>query len=263
MEIEIVDNVFRSIYQETGYNKFVLLGSLSVIGTKTNKIPPNMMISNDIDCYIPDNPEAIFELTQFQENSDFHKEVGYYIDSCGRNTAALPNRWESRAIRRLIKTNKDNILVIIPSLDDITVSKTYRFADNDKRWIVEGIKAVLIYVDNVANRISVCEYETHEDTMKAKSNFLKLLNENRLPMPCDIFDWKNGEHDFSDDFNYSIDVIYNVDSRQYEISVSDFQQDKTIGCRKFAFFDKMEKARELLKESPTSILKVSKQCLKK
>lgn len=34
MEIEIIYNVFRSIYQETGYNKFVLLGSLSVIGAK-------------------------------------------------------------------------------------------------------------------------------------------------------------------------------------------------------------------------------------
>ena len=113
MEIEIIYNVFRSIYQETGYNKFVLLGSLSVIGTEINKIPKNMMISNDIDCYIPDNPEAIFELTQFQEGSDFHKKIGYYIDSCGRNTAALPNRWESRASRRLIKTHKDNILLIL------------------------------------------------------------------------------------------------------------------------------------------------------
>ncbi len=262
-QVKIIDNVFRSIYESTKYDKFVILGSLSVIGVEANKIPRNMMMSNDIDCYTPNDPNAIFDLNDFKEHSKFHHEVGYYIDGCSPNTSSLPVNWAKRAIKRFIDVGEKNILLIIPRLDDVAVSKLYRFSDNDKRWIVSGIENKLIDIDNVYDRIKYCENEPYENVVRARKDFLKLLDENRLPMPCDVFDWKNGEHDFSDDFNYSIDVNYNADSRQYEISVFDFQQDKTIGCRKFAFFDKMEKARELLKESPTSILKVSKQCLKK
>lgn len=77
----------------------VLVGSQAILGGCPNA-PPDILVSDEIDLYAPDD-EAASDLVDgsIGEKSPFHETFGYYGHGVGPRTAVLPRRWKERAIR--------------------------------------------------------------------------------------------------------------------------------------------------------------------
>jgi len=125
-----------------GHTEYVVIGSLSILGMEdVAQIPVGMSMSIDVDAYTKKDPGRIFDLNDLLgENSPYHRDHGIYLDAVSPDLPTLPDGWESR----MIKVERDGLVVWFLHPDDAAVSKLARLDENDVRWVREGIAARLI-----------------------------------------------------------------------------------------------------------------------
>jgi hypothetical protein len=74
----------------------------------------------------------------FGPNTPFHQTHGFYIDGVDETTAKLPNGWRQRAIEVREEVGGRTVVGVVPSPEDLVVSKIARLDTRD-RVFVEAI----------------------------------------------------------------------------------------------------------------------------
>jgi hypothetical protein len=92
MDLSNLEILFEEARKLTGHTEFVVVGSLSVLGiVQGRRVPPQMLMSIDVDCFTRQEPERIFELQRaLGEGSAFEAAHGYYLDPVSPNLPTLP-----------------------------------------------------------------------------------------------------------------------------------------------------------------------------
>src|SRR5258708_8404426 len=93
-----VDHVLRAAREHSGgVQKFIIVGSQSLHG-KYQDIVDDILVSREVDLFIPGKERLTELLNAIGEGSLFHETYGYYADPVGENTAILPRGWKGRLV---------------------------------------------------------------------------------------------------------------------------------------------------------------------
>lgn len=144
--------LFREAHRLTGHKDYVVVGSLSILGTQDEDgLPAEMSMSNDIDTYTKADPGRIHDVNAaLGEGSEFHRANGYYLDPTSPDLPTLPDGWQAR----MTSINRGNVTVWFLDPDDAAMSKYARSQPNDLRWIRAGILCGLISLPKIKNRLA-------------------------------------------------------------------------------------------------------------
>jgi len=144
--------LFSEAHRISGHKDYVVIGSLSVLGTQDEAgLPAEMSMSNDIDSYTKEDPGRIYDVSgALGEGSKFHKENGYYLDPVSPNLPTLPDGWQNR----MTSLNRGNVTLWFLDPDDAAMSKYARSQPNDLRWIRAGILCGLISLPKIKHRLA-------------------------------------------------------------------------------------------------------------
>lgn len=146
---EDIERLLGKIKNASNHNEFVILGSLSILGWP-GQVPLNMMVSNDVDLYLRNDPERSAGIAEFGEDSDFHEVYGYYADKVSPNMPSLPSGWKQRLIP---VSYQGGITALYLEPNDCAISKYIRGNENDLRWIREGLTAKILDLSVIKDRL--------------------------------------------------------------------------------------------------------------
>lgn len=156
MKREHLFKLFSEAHRLTGHQDFVVIGSLSILGTQDeNELPPEMSMSIDVDSYTRADPGRIHDAAPaLGEGSVFHQENGYYLDPVSPSLPSLPEGWHARM--SCLAQGGVNIWFLDP--DDAAISKYARSQPNDLRWIRAGVLAGLVSLPRVETRVATTSF---------------------------------------------------------------------------------------------------------
>ncbi|MGH8706528.1 MAG: DUF6036 family nucleotidyltransferase [Burkholderiales bacterium] len=143
--------MFSEAKRLTNHSEFVVIGSLSILGiVQGENIPPQMLMSIDVDCYTRADPGRIFELEEaLGKGSAFEATNGYYLDPISPDLPMLPEQWGPR----LIPVGLDEgIVVYFLEPNDAAVSKYARGDPRDRQWIRAGLEAGILSAPIIESR---------------------------------------------------------------------------------------------------------------
>ena len=165
-KLDLLFDALEQARQLIGHSEYVIVGSLSAIAHETSgRLPPEMAISNDFDMYTRADPGRIHDVVKaLGEGSPFFDENDAFIDPVSPRLLTLPDGWEDRMM--LIPRN--GIKAFFLDANDAAISKYTRGAPNDVRWIQAGIRAGLIDLDVVAQRLSLTRFLDDDEARATK-----------------------------------------------------------------------------------------------
>lgn len=168
MTMADIEVVLEAASAASNHKKFVIAGSLSVLGAVI--VPPaDMVMSRDLDMYpILDPGRGFVEIAAYLgENSQFHKENGFYADPITPQLLSLPEGWESRLTQ--IPMGRHAIAVFL-DINDVAIGKLVRGHENDLRWVKAGLAASILSLDTILSRaITVSSLSVEDRESLAKS----------------------------------------------------------------------------------------------
>jgi hypothetical protein len=144
MDLSQLQALFAEAGKLTQHREFVVAGSLSILGVaqRISEIPPDMLMSIDVDCYTKADPPRIFELAEkLGAGSEFEEKHGYYLDPISPDLPTLPDQWQYRLIPVRLA---DGIVLFFLDPNDAAVSKYARCDIRDREWIRAGLRAGLL-----------------------------------------------------------------------------------------------------------------------
>lgn len=158
--------LFEEAHRLTGHRDFVVIGSLSILGTDDeSNIPLDMSMSNDIDCYTRADPGRIHDVkTALGEGSKFHVANGYYLDPVSPSLPSLPYGWEAR----MSSIEQAGVRIWFLDPDDAAISKYARSQPNDLRWIRAGLLSGHISLPKVRARLPSTVFLDEEEASRVK-----------------------------------------------------------------------------------------------
>lgn len=162
--------LFEQAHGLTGHKDFVVIGSLSILGTDDEDgLPIEMAMSNDIDCYTKADPGRINDVKgALGEGSAFHKANGYYLDPVSPSLPSLPDGWEGR----MTSIEQEGLYIWFLDPDDAAVSKYARSQPNDLRWIRAGLLSGHVSLPKVRARLPSTLFLDAEEEARVKTQIL-------------------------------------------------------------------------------------------
>lgn len=158
--------LFMQAHQLTGHKDYVVVGSLSILGTEDEVgLPPEMSMSNDIDAYTKTDPGRIYDINAaLGEGSAFHKAHGYYLDPVSPALPTLPDGWQ----QRMTSIQRGSVCLWFLDPDDAAMSKYARSHPNDLRWIRAGILCGLVSLPKVKHRLASTSFLDGEEESRVR-----------------------------------------------------------------------------------------------
>ncbi|WP_342359057.1 DUF6036 family nucleotidyltransferase [Terrarubrum flagellatum] len=147
-----LEHVLRACASITGEKRFVVVGSSGIVAIVDNP-PPEMLKTREIDLYAPDasDVERVSDLIDgsIGSGSLFESTFGYAADGVSPGTAVLPADWRTRAT---IFSSEDSggATAVIPSINDIALSKLVAWREKDREWIAAAIAHGFADPDQIA-----------------------------------------------------------------------------------------------------------------
>lgn len=128
--------LLRAAKRLTRHREFVVIGSLSVLGTLSD--PPAQMIGSiDVDLYPKADPGRIDEIARnLGEGSAFHERHGIYADPVSPHLASLPEGWQDRLVQLRLGPE---VVAWCLEPNDAAVSKYVRCEERDRTWCRAGL----------------------------------------------------------------------------------------------------------------------------
>lgn len=159
--------LFDEAHRITGHKDFVVVGSLSVLGTQDeNELPVEMSMSNDIDSYAKADPGRLMDIgAVLGESSAFHRAHGYYLDPVSPKLPTLPDGWEDR----MSKMSRGKITLWFLDPDDAAVSKLARSQPNDLRWVRAGILSGLVSLPKIQQRLASTTFLDEGEALRVRT----------------------------------------------------------------------------------------------
>lgn len=158
--------LFEQAHGLTGHREFVVIGSLTILGTDDEgNIPAEMSMSIDIDCYTKADPGRINDLrAALGEGSAFHQAHGYYLDPVSPSLPSLPDGWEDR----MSFIEQGGLRLWFLDADDAAISKYARSEPNDQRWIRAGLLSGHVSLPKVKARAASTLFLDEEEAARVK-----------------------------------------------------------------------------------------------
>lgn len=146
-----LEKLLSDIRDAEGIDRFVVFGSLSVLGLAHSRpIPEGMLVSNEVDAYPENDPDRRQSLARaFGQGSRFEQEHGYYFDPISPALPTLPEGWRDRLIEVSLR-GKVRVKFLEPN--DAAVSKYARGAPKDRAWIREGLAHSILSAATIEHR---------------------------------------------------------------------------------------------------------------
>lgn len=168
MNFEQLDRLLGEIARANKVDGFVVVGSLSVLGLTQNRIlPPQMLMSNEVDAYVEDDPDRGFEFHQrWGQGSAFEREHGYYFDPVSPKLPTLPEGWQLRMISMKLPSSGVRVKFLDPN--DAAVSKYARGEAKDRDWIREGLRQSILSLATLEYRFRETPFLDQEEHTRAK-----------------------------------------------------------------------------------------------
>jgi hypothetical protein len=134
----------------TNHRDFVIIGSLSVLGTRADP-PAEMVGSIDVDLYPKADPGHIDEIARhLGEGSAFHLRHGMYADPVSPHLASLPAGWEARLIALPLGAT---VIGWCLEPNDAAVSKYVRCEERDRLWCRAGLAHRILSARVIRSRL--------------------------------------------------------------------------------------------------------------
>lgn len=168
MNFAQVQKLLADIHAAHGIDRFVVVGSLSVLGLLSSReIPPLMLVSNELDGYPEDDPDRRQEIAKrFGQGTDFERENGYYFDPVSPTLPTLPDGWKERLIEVRLPSG---VRVKFLDPDDAAVSKYARNAPKDREWIRHGLAASILSAATIEHRFRTTSFLDQAEHDRAKA----------------------------------------------------------------------------------------------
>lgn len=167
MELKDLELLLGEAGRRTQHTEFVIVGSLSVLGVLGKRpVPRRMLLSIDVDCFTPKDPERIFELSaSLGAGSEFEQAHGYYLDPVSPQLPTLPANWEYRLIKLPLA---GGITAAFLDPNDAAVSKYARGEPRDREWIRAGLEAGLLCAPVIESRFGDTVFLDDAERRRAK-----------------------------------------------------------------------------------------------
>lgn len=158
--------MFEEARRRIGHAEYVIIGSLSILGTNDDvDLPVDMTISIDIDSYSRHDPGRILDLRHdLGEDSAFHHANGYYLDPVSPKLPTLPDGWQGR----MSSLERHGLTLWFLDPDDAAVSKYARGDPNDLRWIRAGIRSGHVSLPKVRSRLATTPFFDAEEAARVR-----------------------------------------------------------------------------------------------
>ena len=159
--------LFEEAHRITGHRDYVVVGSLSILGTQDEDgLPAEMSMSNDVDAYTKADPGRIHDAnTALGEGSKFHTEHGYYLDPVSPHLPTLPDGWQTR----MTNLHRGQVTVWFLDPDDAAMSKYARSQPNDLRWIRAGILCGLVSLPKIRHRLASTTFLDSDEESRVRT----------------------------------------------------------------------------------------------
>jgi hypothetical protein len=173
MTLEDLESLLVKASQISNHRRFVIAGSLSVIGAVVRP-PAAMVMSRDLDFYPQLDPERGFiEIaSQLGEGSPFHKAHGYYADPITPELLSLPGGWENRVAPISLR---GGVVAMFLDPNDVAIGKLMRGHENDVRWLAAGLRERVLSWATVQQRMPSVHNASQEDHRLAEALLRDLL----------------------------------------------------------------------------------------
>jgi hypothetical protein len=167
MDLKDLELLLKEASRRTRHTEFVIVGSLSILGVLGSRpVPRRMLLSIDVDCWTPRDPERIFELNEsLGAGSEFERTHGYYLDPVPPQLPTLPANWEYRLVRLRFA---GGISASFLDPNDAAVSKYARGEPRDREWIRAGLKAGLLSAAVIESRFRDTVFLDDEEDRRAR-----------------------------------------------------------------------------------------------
>lgn len=123
------------------------------------------------------------------ECSSFDNSFDIYAHACGVETPVFPNNWEDRA--KNIELN--GVLLLIPSMEDIAISKYIANREKDREFIRKMWREQLLDYETICNLTNLLPMERDEcqglnpEILKGKIDADCKSRQTAPPARCDFF----------------------------------------------------------------------------
>lgn len=167
MELKDIELLLAEASRRTLHTRFVIVGSLSVLGVLGSRpVPRRMLLSIDVDCWTPDDPDRIFDLNEsLGAGSDFERAHGFFLDPVSPYLPTLPENWEHRLVKLQFS---GGITAAFLDPNDAAVSKYARGEPRDHEWIRAGLKAGLLSAPIIESRFRETVFLDEEESRRAR-----------------------------------------------------------------------------------------------
>ena len=167
MELAHIECLLIEARRLSQHTEFVIVGSLSVLGVMgLRPIPPRMLMSIDVDCYMRNDPGRTYDLkSALGEGSRFARENGYYLDPVSPSLPTLPDGWENRLVRVDFSSG---VTAYFLDPNDAAVSKYARGEPRDREWIRAGLAEAILSAPVIASRFRQTTFLDEVETQAAK-----------------------------------------------------------------------------------------------
>ena len=169
MNLKQLDTLLGEIARANHVDCFVVVGSLSVLGlTRDRTLPDEMLISNEVDAYVENDPDRGFDFHQrWGQGSAFERDHGYYFDPVSPKLPTLPDGWQTRMIPMKLPASGVNVKFLDPN--DAAISKYARGEAKDRAWIREGLRQSILSLATVEYRFRETPFLDRAEHARAKT----------------------------------------------------------------------------------------------
>ena len=131
-----LEHILRAAAGITGADRFVVIGSQAILGQFADP-PAELAISMEADLYsLRSADDADLIEGSIGEESPFHQTFGYYAHGVGRETAVLPDGWNSRLVP-LATASTGGATGLCLEIHDLAVSKLVAGREKDIRFVAD------------------------------------------------------------------------------------------------------------------------------
>jgi hypothetical protein len=181
MTREQLAHVLRVVSRLTGDPDVVVIGSQSILGSYSeNELPPEATGSMEVDTtFLSDPDDAKSDLVDVNigELSAFHNKFGYYPQGISIDTGVFPAGWRDRLVIYETQSTKPGRGLCLEPHDCI-LAKLVRFDEKDQNFAVALVKAGLIDLDILAERVGTLP--THPEVIERIRTWIEAMRRRKI-----------------------------------------------------------------------------------
>ncbi len=153
-----LEHIIRASGAIANDDEIIVIGSQAILGQFPNA-PARLLRSMEADIYPKNDPKKADKVDgAIGEGSSFHELHGYYAQGVGKNTAVLPQDWESR----LVAVNNENTQGVTGyclEVHDLAISKMIAMRAKDLEFVQELVRHDMIAKKMMLRRLEQTDLE--------------------------------------------------------------------------------------------------------